>query len=50
MTEKDLGTYISNQRQDVNIDGKKNYLDDYTYTANYLFVTKSLQTSIKNRE
>jgi hypothetical protein len=47
MTEKDLGTYMSNQRKDVNKDGKKNYLDDYIYTANYLFVTKSLQTSVK---
>jgi hypothetical protein len=47
MTEKDLGTYLSDQRQDVNKDGKKNYLDDYIYTSNYLFVTKRLQTSVK---
>jgi hypothetical protein len=48
MTEKDLSAYLSDQRQDVNKDGEKNYLDDYIYTANYLFVTKSLQTSVKN--
>jgi uncharacterized protein YaaR (DUF327 family) len=48
MTEKDFDTYMSNQRQDVHEDGIKNYLDDYIYTANYLFVTKSLQTSVKN--
>jgi hypothetical protein len=47
MTEKDLGVYLSDQRQDVNKDGKKNYLDDYIYTANYLFVTKRLQTLVK---
>ena len=47
MTEKDLGAYLSDQRQDVNKDGKKNYLDDYIFTANYLFVTKRLQTSVK---
>jgi hypothetical protein len=47
MTEKDLVTYLSDQRQDVNKDGKNNYLDDYIFTANYLFVTKSLQTSVK---
>ena len=50
MTEKDLSTYLSDQLQDVNKDGIKNYLDDYIYTANYLFVTKSLQTSVKNNE
>ena len=42
MTEKDLVTYLSDRRQDVNKDEKKNYLDDYIYTANYLFVTKRL--------
>jgi hypothetical protein len=47
LTEKDLGTYLNDQRRDVNKDGKKNYLDDYIYTANYLFVTKRLQTSVK---
>jgi hypothetical protein len=47
LTEKDLGTYMSNQQQDVNKDGKKNYLDDYIFTANYLFITKRLQTSVK---
>jgi len=50
MSEKDLSTSISNQLQDVNKDGIKNYLDDYIYTANYLFVMKSLQTSVKNNE
>jgi hypothetical protein len=47
LIEKDLGTYMSNQQQDVNKDGKKNYLDDYIFTANYLFITKRLQTSVK---
>ena len=42
MAEKDLVTYLSDQRQDVNKDGNKNYIDDYIYTANYLFVTKRL--------
>jgi hypothetical protein len=50
MTEKDLSAYLSDQRQDVNKDGLKNYLDDYIYTANYVFMTNSLQTSIKNNE
>jgi hypothetical protein len=50
MSEKDLSTSISNQLQDVHKDGIKNYLDDYIYTANYLFVMKSLQTSVKNNE
>jgi hypothetical protein len=50
MTEKDLSTSLSDKRQDVNKDGIKNCLDDYLYTANYLFVTKSLQTSVKNNE
>ena len=48
MPEKDLSTYLSDQRQDVNKDGLNNYLDDYIYIANYLFFTKSLQTSVKN--
>jgi hypothetical protein len=46
-TEKDLGLYLSAQRQDVNKDGKKNYIDDYIYTANYLFLTKNNQSSEK---
>lgn len=50
MTEKDLSAYLSDQRQDVNKDGLKNYLDDYIYTANYVFMANSLQTSIKNNE
>ena len=50
MTEKELSAYLSDQRQDVNKDALKNYLDDYIYTANYLFVTKRLQTSVKNNE
>jgi hypothetical protein len=43
MTEQDLTAYLSKQRQDVNNDGKKNYLDDYIYTANYLFNTKNVK-------
>ena len=47
MIEKDLCTCLSDHQQDVNKDGKKDYLDDYIYAANYLIVTKRLQTSVK---
>jgi hypothetical protein len=43
MTEQDLAAYLSKPRQDVNSDGKKDYIDDYIATANYLFNTKQVK-------
>jgi hypothetical protein len=36
MTEQDFSLYLTGKRRDVNGDGKRDYLDDYIFTANYI--------------
>jgi hypothetical protein len=40
MTDADLNAYLSGKRRDVNGDGKRDYLDDYIFTANYIAARK----------
>jgi hypothetical protein len=50
MTEEDFNRYLKERETakspqfDLNIDGKRDYLDDYIFTANYLEDIKKVQS------
>jgi hypothetical protein len=41
ITDEDFNLYLSGKRRDVSGDGKRDYLDDYIFTANYIAARKS---------
>jgi len=36
VTDEDFSRYLSGKRRDLNSDGKRDYLDDYIFTANFI--------------
>ncbi|HET7318164.1 MAG TPA: cohesin domain-containing protein [Nitrospirota bacterium] len=36
VTDEDFGRYLSGKRKDLNGDGKRDFLDDYIFTANFI--------------
>ncbi|HSB35145.1 MAG TPA: hypothetical protein VLG39_11860 [Nitrospirota bacterium] len=36
VTDEDFGRYLSGKRRDLNGDGKRDFLDDYIFTANFI--------------
>jgi hypothetical protein len=42
-TEADFSYYLKRQRADLNNDGKRDYIDDYIFTANYLYAVGKTQ-------
>ncbi len=42
-TDADFAYYLKKQRADLNSDGKRDYIDDYVFTANYLYAVGKTQ-------